>query len=198
MKILLIHGLSRTPLSLLSLERRLYRAGWDTEQFAYVALLESYDAIVARLRDRLQQLQQPYAIVAHSLGGLLLRSALTQAPAPEQVIMLGTPNRQPRLAAIANRVLLFQWWTGQCGANLDDQSFFATLPALSAPYTIIAGTGGPRGAWSPFGTEINDGIVALSETYLTERDRVLTFPVLHSFMMQHKALQTAILDTLSR
>jgi hypothetical protein len=54
MKILLIHGLSRTSLSLLSLERYLQRSGWATEQFSYLAVSETFDRIVERLRVRLQ------------------------------------------------------------------------------------------------------------------------------------------------
>ena len=47
---------------------------------------------------------------------------------------------------------------------------------VQVPYTIIAGTGGPRGRWSPFGSEPNDGIVAVSETACAPDDVVLEFP----------------------
>ncbi|MCU0548614.1 MAG: alpha/beta hydrolase [Leptolyngbya sp. Prado105] len=198
MKILLIHGLSRTPLSLLLLERRLQQAGWTTEHFAYTAVLESYDRIVARLQSRLHRIQEPYSIVVHSLGGLLTRSALGQneSALPNHVVMLGTPNRQPRLATFANQIPLFQWWTGQCGANLAEQAFFVNLPPLESPYTIIAGTSGPRGVWSPFGADLNDGIVALNETYLSPCDRVITFPVYHTFMMNHWHVQETVVQAL--
>ena len=196
MKVLLIHGLSRTPLSLWTLERRLQQAGWATEHFAYAAFLETYDQIVGRLRDRLQAIaaQEVYGIVAHSLGGLLTRSALDQMQGalPKQIVMLGTPNRQPRLATFANQLPLFQWWTGQCGVNLADPTFFDRLPSLEAPYRIIAGISGPRGAWSPFRDELNDGIVALNETVLSSRDRILTFPVYHTFMMNDPHVQVAV------
>jgi hypothetical protein len=200
MKILLIHGLSRTPLSLLTLERRLQQAGWATEQFAYAAFLESYDRIADRLRTRLHTIatQEPYSIVAHSLGGLLTRSALGQAhhALPGHIVMLGTPNRQPRLALYANQVPLFQWWTGQCGANLANRAFFTQLPHLESPYTIVAGTRGPRGSWSPFGEDVNDGIVALSETQLSSHDRVITLPVYHTFMMNDRAVQETVIQAL--
>lgn len=198
MKLLLIHGLSRSPFSLLTLERRLQQAGWTTEQFAYAAVLESYDQIVERLRSRLEAIadREPYGIVAHSLGGLLTRSALgkIRSALPKQIVMLGTPNRQPRLATFANQIPLFQWWTGQCGANLADPAFFDKLPPLTSSYTIIAGTSGLRGAWSPFGTDVNDGIVALNETYLSSRDRVITFPVYHTFMMNDRRIQETVVQ----
>ncbi|MDJ0599257.1 MAG: hypothetical protein QNJ37_10505 [Crocosphaera sp.] len=78
MKILLIHGLSRTPLSLSGLESYLQVRGATTEQFSYFAFAETFDSIVERLYLRLRAIanQGTYGIVAHSLGGLLIRAAL--------------------------------------------------------------------------------------------------------------------------
>ncbi|MDJ0903639.1 MAG: alpha/beta hydrolase [Xenococcus sp. MO_188.B8] len=201
MKILLIHGLSRTPLSLLRLEWYLQQKGWATEHFGYIAFAEPFAHIVARLRVRLQGLasQGAYGIVAHSLGGLLTRAALGLGTIewPQHIVMLGTPNQPPRLATYAWRLLPFRWWTGQCGFNLTSPAFFASLPAIESPYTIVAGTGGPRGSWSPFGDELNDGIVALSETRLSHQDRIVQLPVMHSFMMNDSNVQKTVRQALS-
>ena len=200
MKVLLIHGLGRTTFSLSGLEWRLKQAGWGTEQFGYAAFMESYSQIVERLQTRLRQLsrQGPYSIVAHSLGGLLTRSALgwSQITPPEQVVMLGTPNRPPRLAAIAWQLTPFRWFSGQCGFNLASPQFFTRLPQLHSPYTIIAGTQGLRGNWSPFGFEVNDGIVALSETRLSDGDHLIDLPVNHTFMMNDRRVQKTVLEAL--
>ncbi|MFE4108618.1 esterase/lipase family protein [Almyronema epifaneia] len=200
MKILLIHGLSRSPLSLLSLELKLKRSGYATEQFGYLAIAETFEGIVARLHRRLQQLsrQGSYSIVAHSLGGILTRAALGlgQVSWPEHVVMLGTPNQPPRLAAYAWHLPPFRWISGQCGFNLSRSAFFASLPGLSSPYTIVAGTSGPRGVWSPFGDELNDGIVAFSETRLTPTDAVVQVPVWHTFMMNDVRVQKTVLQSL--
>ena len=59
MHILLIHGLARTPLSLLGLARDLRRADYRTELVAYSGALESYDSIVARARRRLEGAARP-------------------------------------------------------------------------------------------------------------------------------------------
>lgn len=200
MNVLLIHGLGRTPLSLLNLERRLQQAGHRTELFGYFAFHESYDRIVARLQIRLHTLamQGAYGVVAHSLGGLLVRSALGSlsiAP-PARIIMLGTPNQPPRLAAHAWRLPPFQWFSGQCGFNLTSLNFYAAIPLLQAPYTIVAGICGPRGTLSPFGMELNDGIVALSETRLSSQDRIVQLDVWHTFMMNDLAVQETVLQCL--
>jgi hypothetical protein len=70
MKVLLIHGLGRSPLSLFNLGWRLQQAGHATEQFGYAAFMESYDCMVERLQVRLRTLaeQGTYGVVAHSLG----------------------------------------------------------------------------------------------------------------------------------
>lgn len=200
MNILLIHGLGRTPLSLLSLERYLRQTGHTVEQFGYVAFAETFDRIVGRLRVRLQAMasQGSYGIVAHSLGGLLTRAALglSSLKWPKHIVMLGTPNQSPRLATHAWRLLPFRWFTGECGLNLTSQTFYTSLPKLSSPYTIIAGTAGPRGQWSPFGEEINDGIVAVSETRLSLQDRLIQLPVEHTFMMNDPSVQKSVVRAL--
>jgi hypothetical protein len=200
MQILLIHGLARTSLSLLSLEQRLQTAGHRTEQFGYFAFAESFDQIADRLWQRLAALAHPgpYAIVAHSLGGVLTRAALSlgTGAAPDHIVMLGTPNQPPRLATYAWHLPPFRWVTGQCGQNLARPDFYHSLPGLPSPYTIIAGTGGLTGPWSPFGDDLNDGIVALSETRLLPDDRIVEHPVWHTFMMNDPEVQQAVLQAL--
>ncbi len=200
MQVLLVHGLSRTPASLLPLAWRLRSSGWLTDSFGYAAVFETFDQIVERLRQQLRDLSQqgPYSVVAHSLGGLLLRAALDSehVRSPAHIVMLGPPNQRPRLASIAWHLPPFQWFTGQCGFNLTRPDFFHQLPLLRSPYTIIAGVGGPTGLLSPFGAEANDGIVAISETCMSDRDRPLEFPVEHTFMMNDAAVQSAIVSAI--
>lgn len=200
MQVLLIHGLSRTSLSLLNLDRRLQTAGHQTQHFGYFAWMASFNQIVQRLRKHLHSLShQPYGIVAHSLGGLLTRAALaeTEIQPPRQIVMLSPPNQPPRLAPHAWRLPPFRWLTGQCGFNLTCPEFYQALPKPLTPYTIVAGTGGPRGPLSPFGNEPNDGIVAVSETLVYPQDPVLQLPVWHTFMMDDHRVQAAVINALS-
>jgi hypothetical protein len=187
MNLLLVHGLWRTPLSLLLLVRQLRGWGYGTEQFGYAAVAQGYDAIVSRLIARLERLANagPYAVIGHSMGGVLLRSALPHltAPQPQHIIMLGTPNRPPGLARVLGVRWVYRRIMGECGVNLSSPLFYAGLPLPQVPYTIVAGTAGPRGRWSPFGEELNDGIVAVSETRIYEDDPLVLFPVTHTFMM---------------
>ncbi|NMF84705.1 alpha/beta hydrolase [Nodosilinea sp. P-1105] len=196
MHVVLIHGLARTPMSLIGLARYLQRSGHTTELFSYFAFAESFDAIVQRLKQRFQTLgaQGSYGVVAHSLGGLLTRAALEggAVPPPVHVVMLGTPNQPPRLAPLAWRLLPFQWFTGQCGFNLTCKRFYRRLPLLPSPYTLVAGTKGFTGAFSPFGQAINDGIVALCEIPINPDDPVITVTAWHTFMMDHPQVQAIV------
>lgn len=200
--VLLVHGLWRTPLSFLSLVHRLRAWGHRPEQFGYAAIAQRYDAIVDRLVRRLERLAAhgaPYAVIGHSLGGVLLRSAVPRisGPPPEHLVMLGTPNRPPRLARRLGVHWVYRRLMGECGVNLTSEDFYAALPAPIIPYTIVAGTAGPRGRWSPFGHEPNDGIVAVSETPVRDDDAVVLLPATHTFMMSNPDVQAVIGRTLA-
>ena len=201
MNVLLVHGLWRTPISLLRLMRRLRSWGHTSQLFGYAAVAQGYEAIVARLVRRLDRLAAlgPYAVIGHSLGGVLLRSALplvTGGP-PVHMIMLGTPNRPPRLARTLGVSWVYRRLMGECGANLTSSDFYARLPIPQVPYTIVAGTAGPHWRWMPFGDELNDGIVAVSETCLGEHDHIVILPVAHTFMMNNPGVHAVIRQVLA-
>lgn len=202
MNILLVHGLGRTPYSMKGLGYFLEQRGHGVHYFGYAAFAESYSRITERLRSRIQVLatasDQPYVLVCHSLGGVLARSALALAVAPESfsfpavLIMLGTPNQSPRAARWAWHLWPFQWFAQDCGKQLAEPAFFETLAAPACPYQIIAGTSGWTGTGSPFGNHTNDGLVALDETRIHPEDTPLELPVFHTFMMNAPEVQQAI------
>jgi hypothetical protein len=201
MRVLLVHGLARTPACLLRLAWRLRRAGHRPLLFGYAAWAEPYPRIVSRLVLRLESLAragEPVGLVGHSLGGLLLRSALAAVPGlrVSRLVLLGTPNQPPRIASRARRWPLFRAMSRSCGALLASPSEFGRIPAPSVPYTIIAGSAGWRVAgW--FGGEPNDGIVAVSETLVHPGDEPQVFPVWHAFLVSDRDVARAVLRALS-
>ena len=80
---------------------------------------------------------------------------------------------------------------------LADPQFFATLPRILVPYTIIAGTGGARGRWSLFGGDPNDGTVAVAETLVASNDAPILVSARHTFMMNHPDVRKAVRHALA-
>jgi pimeloyl-ACP methyl ester carboxylesterase len=139
------------------------------------------------------------ALLGHSLGGLLLRHALADVPslAVHRLIMLGTPNRSPRRARAAIRWLPYRLFSRSCGALLASPAAIDSIPVPRVDYTVIAGTGGPRWLARSFGTEPNDGIVAVAETLICDDDIPLLVPRGHTFLMNAAAIHRTVLDLLA-
>lgn len=169
------------------------RAGLRTHFFAYSCTLEPLDRIVRRLVRTLNRLRPRY-VIAHSLGGILTRMAVPHVEVlPEHLVMLGTPNRPPRLAASFWKWWPFRVFSGTAGRFLATAAEYERLPVPTIPCTVIAGTAGPVGKFSPFGMEPNDGVVSVGETELAGADQVLV-PAWHTWMMAH----TMVHDVLRR
>ena len=96
----------------------------------------------------------------------------------------------------ARRWFPYRWLRRNCGDCLGSAEWFDQLPAISSPYTIVAGTAGWRGRRSFFRDEPNDGLVAVSETMVSERDEPVLFPVIHTLMMNDRVVYRLIADRL--
>lgn len=183
---ILVHGMGRTPLSMLWLRARLRQRGMDCEVFGYFAGAASFQDIADRLKAQLERQPEGYVAVGHSLGGLLLREAISRLPdgdsKPAHLFLLGTPNHASHLAARLRRSRLYQLLAGDSGQLLADASRVEAIRGLDLPITVVAGTAGPRHPKGPFGQEPNDGIVSLSEARLPGASLHLV-PGLHSFLM---------------
>jgi len=199
MRALLVHGMGRSPLSMLLLAARLRRSGIQPSVFGYLPALRSFPEIVAQLTGRLAAMatDSDYLVVGHSLGGLLLRAALAgldpALPRPRHLFMLATPNQSPRLARRFQHNLAYRLITGDVGQLLADPDRMANLPVPEVPYTLVVGTSGGRGRWSVFGEEPNDWIVSLSEARLTQSDELVALPVGHTFLMNYREVAEVII-----
>jgi hypothetical protein len=180
------------------LGRALRRVDIEPVHFGYVAAFQEFDVISSRLRDRLAEVAEgDYIAIGHSLGGLLLRSAIAALPQevrrPSHLWMLGTPHRSPRLAQRFQQHRWYRWLNGDVGQLLASPERISAIPSPAVPSTIIAGTGGPRGRWSLFGEDANDGIVALEEATNRSAGELIPLPVLHPWMMNDRRVRALLL-----
>jgi hypothetical protein len=167
------------------------RAGLRPHFFGYSSALEPLDRILRRLVKTLNRVR-PEFVVTHSLGGVLTRLALPQAThLPHRLIMLAPPNHPPRAAAYFWRWLPFRLFSGTSGRFLAHAAAYERLPVPAVPCTVIAGTAGPLGRLSPFGTEPNDGLVSVSETELPGAELVLV-PAWHTWIMAHPQVKAKV------
>ncbi len=183
-RVLLVHGMGRTPLSMLLLGRALRQDGARIGTYGYVAALERFEAIATRLAQRMTA-APPVLAVGHSLGGLLLRAAVAQLPAdarPRRLVMLGTPNRTPRWARALQRNPVYRLATGDSGQLLADEERMAAIPVPDVPSVVVAGDAGPRLGWTPIGHRPNDLVVAVDEAEL-DGVPLAVLPVRHTLMM---------------
>jgi len=181
---------------------RIRRAGIDTETFGYSSALEKFESIVARLRQRIAVLsgKGSYVVVGHSLGGVLLRAALSSLPAgvspPQHAYLLGSPLKESRLAKLLNRNIFFRAFAGDCGQLLGSPARMAAIAPLSIPTTGIAGVRGIQGRHGPFGMEANDGIVSVSEVIAPWLTNQVQIPVVHTLLPSSGLVAGIVLQSL--
>ena len=192
MRVFLIHGMGRTPISMWWLSRRLRSAGHLPELFGYwvtrddlETIAEAFLARVTRVleEDRSHGRGGEYAIVGHSLGNIITRMISAELPAGfSRFMMLAPPNHSPVIARVLRKNLLFRLITRDAGQKLADDGFYDRLPVANVPSLVIAGTRGPRASWLPFAGERNDSIVGVEEARL-DGVPMIEIPAVHTFLM---------------
>ncbi len=202
MQILFVHGMGRSPLSGAPMLFYLRKRGYTTNTFGYSAALENFASIRNRLCRKIMQIaaQGEYVLIGHSLGGVLIRSALCELPmscrSPEHVFLLGSPVVASRMAQKLSENLLFRLLTRDCGQLLASSKRMAAIAGLSVPNTSIVGTKGINGKYSPFLDELNDGVVAVSETSAEWIREEIRLPVRHTFLPSSSLVANIILKIL--
>lgn len=194
---ILIHGMGRTPLSMLRLASRLRAAEMHTSLFGYSVTFERFEGCRRRLERFIEARcgSDPFVIVAHSLGSVLARAALAGKPRqPLAYFFLAPPTRACRAARFFAPRLPYRLLTGEMGQLLANAQFMDGLPVPAVPTRVYAGTRGLPGRWSPFGEQTNDGILTLDETALP-RTEVVTVAATHTFIMNSRQVAADIIRT---
>ena len=83
MQALFVHGMGRSPVSALPLLWRLERRGVLPFTFFYTVTFENFSSITRRLQNKIIDIGSngDYVLIGHSLGGVLIRDAMSSLPA---------------------------------------------------------------------------------------------------------------------
>ena len=192
--VILLHGLGRTPLSMLPLKFALDIAGYRTVNQGYLSLADAVEELSGtQIPEALGKCESPpdapVHFVAHSLGGILVRHYLQDHDVPDgsRMVMLGPPNHGSELI---DEFADEPWFTVMGPAALQLGTGPDSLPASLGPVDleigIIAGTRTSLDALllqaAPL-PEPNDGKVSLDSARLDEMQDFLAVDESHTFIL---------------
>ncbi len=166
--IVLVHGLWMNGLEMWLLRHRLQKLGYRVYQFRYRTVGRDLSENAERLNNYLGKyvVGETVHLVAHSLGGLVVRRLLSDFPVqrPGRVVTLGTPHQGSYVAHRASRNSLLRRLLGSSLSALRGElsPWEGERELGSLAGTLSMGVGWIfRGLARP-----NDGTVSLEETRL--------------------------------
>lgn len=185
--VILVHGMGRSPASMWMLARRLEADGYRVVNFGYRSTRGSVAELGARLGERAarQTGDAPRVhFVGHSLGTVIIRSMLAQAP-PERagrVVMLAPPNQG---SSAADR------WAPWIGWAMPPIRELRTKPGTPARTLGI-----PEGVQVGVIAGARDRKVHVRETYIAGASDHRVVNAFHSFLMNRTDVHRMIVHFL--
>lgn len=202
--VVLVHGIWMNGWDMSLLRHRLNKAGFKTVQFSYASVTKGLQFNTQRLQQFLSSLnnsslqQTKTHLVAHSLGGLLVRQLFHDFPkqSPGRVVTLGTPHRGSYVARKLNHHF---WGRLLLGSSLQ-HGLLGDAPAWKSDHEIGV-IAGDRGIG--IGTILtrlpkpNDGTVVLEETALPGMTDYKVMPINHIGLLFSKPVAEQVIKFLS-
>ncbi len=192
--VILLHGLCRSSRSMRKMETVLAREGytvWNIDYPSRTATIEDLSnrvigsALISCQRDGAQVVH----FVAHSLGGILVRSYLSrhQIPSLGRVVMLGPPNQGSEVVDRLRSWWLFRALNGPAGSELgiDLKSTPNLLGPVQFELGVIAGCRSINLINSCFIKGTDDGKVSVERTKVAGMADHIVIRVAHPFMMKN-------------
>lgn len=184
--VVLVHGLGRTPLSMLPLAWALEREGYRVVNWGYPSVGLTVPELGERLARELDEVERDHTparvhLVGHSLGNIIIRWVLAHQPPAHagHVVMLAPPNRG---SASADRYAPWLGW------------LLTPLPELTTGEGSTA-----RSLATPAGVEIGviagerDGKVRVEETHVEGETAHRVVSSHHTFIMALPAVHALVI-----
>ncbi len=192
--VILVHGLGRSPASMLVLETRLAGAGYRVESFGYPSRSEPIEDLVDRLAAAVGECCSDEGttvhFVTHSMGGVLVRSYLDERlePFEGRVVMLSPPSQGSEIVDAYADSPLLRALLGPSGVRLgtDSTGIASELGPVDFSLGIITGDRSinPIGSWLIPGPD--DGKVAVSRARVEGAADFIVVPATHTFIMNRR------------
>lgn len=182
---------------------RLRRLGYRTSTFSYFSSFQSLDSIKMRLLNRFAETasEGEYAVIGHSLGGILVRDILMKLPAeiaqPKHLFLLGSPMIATQMNRRLSKFAVYRLLFGQCGQLVASEERMKAIGTPPIPTTCVVGTKGFSTRRMPLEKRPNDGIVLESELCTELFSDVVRIAVRHPFLPATQELSCIIHQRLS-
>ena len=193
-EVILLHGLCRTSRSMVKMAHALTEAGYRVQNVDYPSRTASIqqladDAIGKAVGDCQRDDATKIDFVAHSLGGILVRSYLARHSLPSlgRVVMLAPPNQGSEVVDKLGGWFLFKWLNGPAGNELgtDTNSTPNRLGPVNYPAGIIAGDRSINWINSLLIPGRDDGKVSVERTKLAGMSDYIVIHAAHPFIMRN-------------
>jgi triacylglycerol lipase len=205
--VVLIHGLNRSDLSFVVMQKILQRHGYEVVVQSYPSteadLFVLAEQTLPRAFDACEA--DTVHIVAHSMGAILVRIWLAQdrldvpvdqagltGPAAQdrrvrlgRVVMLAPPNQGSEVVDVFGDMRFFSWLNGPASQQLGTDGVAPVLPQARYPLGVIAGSRSVNPLFSALIPGRDDGAVSVAATALKGMTDHITLPVIHSFLMNN-------------
>ena len=190
--LILLHGLGRTRLSLWPVAYAAMRRGYDVRNLGYPSRRAPIERLAEDVGHRIVAIATEGAsvdVVTHSMGGIVLRSAvalgIVPADALRRVVMLAPPNQGSALADRLRDLRIYRFATGPAGQQIgtDDESVPRRLPPPPFELGIIAGRRSNNPLFAHVLAEESDGKVTVASAHLDGMRELVVVDRAHTFIM---------------
>lgn len=202
--VVLLHGLGRTPRSMLGVHFWLHRAGYRVVRLGYPSRSATLEEIVTRhispglAKLRLHEGNRVH-FVTHSLGGIVFRAWARTRPADfplGRAVLLAPPNQGSEIIDHVKRVPVLKHALGPVARNLgtDAESIPNTLGPVPPGTGVIMGNRATWPFWvfSKWVGPASDGVVTIEGGRVPGIEDFVVLPTDHALIAWHPKVLNAV------
>lgn len=191
-----IHGILGAPWNMHLYAKNFARKGFIVTNWGYPSREKNIEEHGANLAQELKKIArqnpgEPIYFLGHSMGCLVIRSALNHPDCPKEAkigraVLLAPPNKGSTYARFLNSFSFPRWiaqdWAGKQLFTKKNFDYLGEFPDTMDKVMVIAGTFG----LNPFIKGDNDGSVAVEETKLNTPHKLVTINRGHHTIVMSK------------